>query len=151
MNKFKKILIGMVIITLAFVIGFVGVLIWLQSKSEDATKAKDKTEPKKTVAYVMENAIVTNVKDNMKVNIRVVPEIRLKDDTKEDKKFVEEFKTNIGLASTVIITLLRNKTQAELMEQNATFTIGEEITKELNKAYKTDKFVATYFSEFIPQ
>lgn len=151
MNKFKKILIGLIVMTLIFIVGFVGTLIWMQSKSQEATKAKTSTKKVKTVPFDLTDPIVSNLKDNTKVNIRVVVKLKMKDDTKEDKKFVEEFAADTGPATTTIITVLRNKTVADVTEPDAPIKIGKEITDELNKTYQTEKFIETNYVEFLSQ
>ncbi len=151
MGKFKKILISLIVFTLVFVVGFVGTLIWMQSKAQEAKKATSSEKKHKAVTYTIEAPIVSNLKDNSKVNIRVVVKLKLKDDNKEDKKFFEEFSADTGPATTTIITVLRNKTVSEVSEPDALLKIGKEITDELNKTYHTDKFIETNYVEFLSQ
>lgn len=151
MNKFKKILIGLIVFTLVFVIGFVGTLLWLQSKSQSAEKEAKNPKKHKTTVHKIADPIISNLKDNSKVNIRVMVELEIKADNKEDTKFAEELTADDGLIPTTIIAVLRNKTVAEVSEPDAHIKIGKEITEELNKAYNCENFLATNYREFITQ
>lgn len=150
MGKFKKVLIGMIVITLLFVVGFVGTLIWLQSKSNSSAKEND-FKNQKTVVHKIESPIISNLKGQSKVYIRVVVELKLKDNNKDDKKFFAALSEDDGDATTAIIEVFRSKTVEEVSEPNAPTQIGREITKELNRIYNTDKFVTTNYREFITQ
>jgi len=151
MNKFKKILIGMIALTLIFVIGFVGTLLWLQSKAQNTKKEANSVKKSKTVVHKIEAPIISNLKDNGKVNISVTVELAVKDETKDDKKFSTDLAADDSLVNTTIIVVLRSKTVADVSEPDAPIKIGKEITDELNKAYNCDKFVTTNYKQFITQ
>ena len=146
MSKMNKILIGIVALVLVFVIAFVGVLLWMRSNSSGSEHKKEVEKPKTTV-HMIEESIVTNLVDSANINIRVAVSL----EWVADKTFDEELKENDGLATTVIITALRGKKVREVSEPDAPMKIREEIVKDLNKAYHTDKFVEVYFKEFIVQ
>lgn len=150
MGKFKKILIGLIVGVMVLITAFVGTLIYLQSRSEKAAEAKKETKAA-TVVYKIENPIVCNIKDNMKINVRVIAEIELADATKEDKKFAEELKANDGIAINAINVVLRGKTVAEVSDPQAPTTIAKQVTEEIKKAYNTDKIIEVIFREFITQ
>lgn len=137
---------GAVALVLAFVVSFVGVLFWMQSSSGSANQKKEVKKPKTTI-HVIADPIVANLHDSSSVNIRV--SVSLESIT--DKTFDEELKANDGLATTVIITTLRGKKVSEVSDPDAPMKLREEIVKDLNKAYETNKFVGVYFKEFIVQ
>ncbi len=152
MTKGNILLLG-IIGTLLLVIAFgIGWLVYTGNQPEkDYTENNEpKYDLSRSVLFpVGSEAIISNlntgdVRDRRVIRVRLNLRIA-------DNKMVTELETDRAVIIDEIITILRAKTPAEVIQPEAKEMIKKEIIDALNTCFNTDKILDVYFEEFIVQ
>ncbi|MCG8500303.1 MAG: flagellar basal body-associated FliL family protein [Firmicutes bacterium] len=149
-NIILLVVIGILLFAIAFGIG---ILVFAGGQSATDVVGEDglpKYDLEKSVLYaiggepILSNLNTGSVKD--KRVIRVKAQLRV-----ADGKFADKLEASDVIIHDTIMSILRKKTPEEVIKPEAKELIKQEIIRELNACFETDKILDVYFQEFIVQ
>ena len=149
-NTIKLIIAGVVLIILAAGISFGVATFAMKNVAQPQEKGDGygKVKTEKLEATFDAGEFITNIKDKSSSNrflkLRIVLEL-------PDKNVEEEIKNKIPQVQSVIITELRSQSVEQLMADNATVKLSEELKKRINELLLKGNINNVYFTSFLVQ